>query len=525
MGPFTEPQPQPLQPEGAVLKTEELSVQTPVVCNAGDFVSIRKIDTHGASQVFTGTILEGTLRNDLRVGSPVYFEEGGNTTTVVEITEAQGATYITTRTSVYELRRGEKPALQETHEGTVSGTLAAIERDLNLQSQSVQEILKNIKEHFCQIAEVQGKKYLFTSICKGFVIGLVQDQANPSIWKTRAFRFSGSDHQWKSLPGLRANGKYLKGDEDNPLHHYVQSAKLHPDMYLALMALPSASEKFDALEFLPMVASERDPGRYTDELQFTESYQKLKDPQWGGFQGWTQSFYKAYDFLVTQGYNRAGFGPDSRFYTVIASSSAPEMILLKNALDRAHLDPEVAGWAQKGRMSMMERSSLPTVQELALAYRDCIGTYIVRSFETDPPSSMTPDFSLANRLRAYEKSDHNDTSGTHAIYVEEFQVSSPAGDTLIFAMAYDTKGRVYIDNIYDPRVACTDYGTFADITQMGHLVYKPEDYSQQTYGIPEEYLDLKDTEIGYIDISKLWLRIPLIQKYKEALIQRGVLTT
>ena len=89
-------------------------------------------------------------------------------------------------------------------------------------------------------------------------------------------------------------------------------------------------------------------------------------------------------------------------------------------------------------------------------------------------------------------------------------------------MAYDSKGRVYIDNIYDPRVSASDYGTVEKITQMGHLVYKPEDYaSQVAYGVPEKYI--KESDSDYIEINSLWENIPVIKKFKEELISRGVL--
>jgi hypothetical protein len=57
---------------------------------------------------------------------------------------------------------------------------------------------------------------------------------------------------------------------------------------------------------------------------------------------------------------------------------------------------------------------------------------------------------------------------------------------------------------------------------MGHLVYKPEDYRQQTYAIPEKYLKEKDSH-KYIDISALWENIPVIKNFKEELRTRGVL--
>jgi len=109
------------------------------------------------------------------------------------------------------------------------------------------------------------------------------------------------------------------------------------------------------------------------------------------------------------------------------------------------------------------------------------------------------------------------------IYIEEYKVNSPEGDEIIFAMARDEKGRIYIDNIYDPRVGVNDYGIPSQIIQMGHLVYKPEDYAVQcTFGFPEKYNRGQESS-SYRDISALWENIPVIKNYKEELIRRGVL--
>src|SRR5690606_545488 len=109
----------------------------------------------------------------------------------------------------------------------------------------------------------------------------------------------------------------------------------------------------------------------------------------------------------------------------------------------------------------------------------------------------------------------NDTG----VWIEEFEVTNDQGEVLRWAMAEDTKGRVYIDNIYNPQVGINDYGVPAEITNMGLLVYKPEDYAQQTLGLTSKYTSA--STLNYVDIHKFWSEnFEPIKLYKQELERR-----
>jgi hypothetical protein len=170
---------------------------------------------------------------------------------------------------------------------------------------------------------------------------------------------------------------------------------------------------------------------------------------------------------------------------------------------------------KSSKIEMLKNSSDARLKSIAYLYEKNIGKFFERQFQSSKlPEGMNPDFSQ-EPIDSYSKGD---------ITIEEYKVSNDKGDELVFAMASDGQGRVYIDNIYDPRVGMTDYGTHKEICQMGHLIYKPEDYSYQTFGIPQKYkkpvLDQDGKETGYIDINSFWENIPLIREYKEKIAKR-----
>jgi len=94
-------------------------------------------------------------------------------------------------------------------------------------------------------------------------------------------------------------------------------------------------------------------------------------------------------------------------------------------------------------------------------------------------------------------------------------------DHLRFAMARDSKNRVYINDIYDPNVGIDSYGTPKKKTYFGMLVYKPEDYTDQTFFVPNKYK--VNLNADYTDISEyIGLQEP-IKAYKQSLIKRGLI--
>jgi len=117
-----------------------------------------------------------------------------------------------------------------------------------------------------------------------------------------------------------------------------------------------------------------------------------------------------------------------------------------------------------------------------------------------------PDFNQ-DPVKKYIKTD-----GQNKIKIEVFENKSPEGDTLYWEMATDDKGRTYIDNIYDPTVGIDSYGTPNKKTNMGMLIYKPEDYNEQVAFVPKKYTEnLED----YVDISRLIGLLEPIKMYKD----------
>lgn len=156
----------------------------------------------------------------------------------------------------------------------------------------------------------------------------------------------------------------------------------------------------------------------------------------------------------------------------------------------------------------------PFVKPLVNILRKESGQQAVRDILEASKTSFEPDFSKPP-VRVYKKGD---------ITIEEYEVATPEGDSLIYAMACDSQGRVYIDNIYDKNSAITPYGTYENIINAGILVYKPEDYSEQVYNIPQELKTRVDEQDDrYIDIADMFSLIPVVKRYRDNLQSRGCL--
>ena len=428
-------------------------------------------------------------------------------------------------------------ATPEKKSAGVEQTLKFIEGHIREQPQSVQDIVRETRKNtpdaipFYTTRNIQGKNFMFTEANSDKVLALVQDQKNPNKFKTRVFRFSGSDHQWKAYPGKRADETgSMKGEEDHPLHHYVQSAKLHKDIYKIINTLPQKYVSYSASKYIPIAKGKENnfTGRYADELEFKENYLTLENLEWRAFQKYCQEFYKIYDRFVGSAEASHNFSLDGGLYKwTVKLQSIPEFREIKKFIEYVNErythrnKPEFKESIKDTNLYALNASDNVMQKKLTEVYDENISSYIERGFKEVFPSSMLPDFSLKNRTDSYEKPGLSQRS-TQGIKIEEYTVKSPDGDVLVFAMAYDQKGRVYIDNIYDPRVGMNDYGTLNKICQMGHLVYKPEDYEEQAdFGFPQKYINPKNNG-AYTDVSKLWENLAPIKKFKEELIRRGV---
>jgi hypothetical protein len=493
----------------------------------GKEISLVKRSVSENSSIGVGQKIEGKLTKDVHIGSPIELGNS-NTSPIKEIKEEQGKYFVKTLTSVYEL------FLQAQQEGQIEKSLELgkiltdIETNITEQPESLQKVWNEVKGKFVKAVEIQNKNFIFTHVSSGIrdqVLALVQDEQNPKKWKTRVFRFSGSDYQWKSYPGKRDNGDIMKGDEDNPLHHYVQSAKLHKDVYKVIDSLPVVDENIHYSEYVPKKSKDGKGGRFEKEFEFKEEYQTLKNKEWASYQDFCQRFFKGYERFVSGANHFKNFTLDGGLHKWLESlTSIAEFRNIKEELEKLNINPKYKQELEKTNLGRMDRigDEKPELKNFLEVYKKNIGSYVEKCFKARFPETMLPDFSIGNRTDAYFKPDINTRTKKEGITVEEYKVENTEGDILVFAMAYDSKGRVYIDNIYDPRVSASDYGTVEKITQMGHLVYKPEDYaSQVAYGVPEKYI--KESDSDYIEINSLWENIPVIKKFKEELISRGVL--
>ncbi len=403
--------------------------------------------------------------------------------------------------------------------------LEQISTYINEQPNSVKNIFSKIKDEFCSVQTIDGKDFIFTPIRDGSILSFVRDVENPKRYKTRVFHFSGSDHQWKIVPGRRADGNFMKGDEANRLHHYVQSAKLDKRLYKAINSLPIQQESHNVyiFNYLP-IPNDRENSSYetySEEFEFQEQYQDLKDKDWKKFQQKCQRFYRIYMLFVTNANHFKDFTLNGNLYKYLKQlEGIEEFDNIRIYLEKINKNKDFIG---KGRLKMFRMSSNPNLNLLSDIYDENVGRYVEKMFKIKFPENIIPDFSSENMIDRYFKQDIYSSDPDDKITIEEYRVESGSGDVLIFAMAYDSKGRVYIDNIYDPRVNMNDYGIPEKIVQMGHLVYKPEDYgSQASFGIPKKFIKESD-DLTYVDISDLWGELEIIKKYKKELISRGVI--
>jgi mRNA-degrading endonuclease HigB of HigAB toxin-antitoxin module len=405
--------------------------------------------------------------------------------------------------------------------------LNSVKSHVEEQPASIQQMIKQgilTENEFSKITNINNQNFIFSKINGNSVIALVQDKENANRHKTRVFRFSGSDHQWKSIVGLRLDSSYMKGDEKNPLHHYVQSAKLHKDIYRVIDNLPQEKSNYEMENFLPREGiNNSNQNAPWEEFEFKENHQTLKNKEWASYQKFCQKIYKQYiQFIATP--NQSSCTLNGKLYkSLISLESIQEFKNVKTVLEKANENNSNDYlFNNYSKLSFCQRSRNPEFKKIAEAYNENIGNYIEKCFMTPPPETMIPNFSSENCIDKYTKEDLKKDGNN--IYIEEYEINSPEGDKLIFAMAYDDKGRIYIDNIYDPRVSINDYGVPEEIVQMGFLIYKPDDYTEQAeFGFPKKYLGEKTNHEKYTDINALWRNIPIIKKYRDELIARGII--
>ncbi len=471
-------------------------------------------------------------------------EHEGEKKTITRVLNRDGVVYVWYKTENLKEKPEEEKSSIEAKESnkkegleklSLSEELEKIEKNLDKQPKSVQDLFNEMKDNFVRKEVLDNKNNIFSSINERSnshsILALVEDDVEKGIYKTRVFRFSKSDHQWKSIPGLRENGDFKKGDEENENHHYVQSAKLHKDIYKVLNQLPLDKIDINFQNFLP-----KDGNNYDKEFEFKENYQNFKDKKWESSKAVCQIFYRFYSYLVTKSSHKEDFSLEGGLYESLKNledfceakkfSFGENISNLIKDIEEINSDPknaeELKATSMEGLKKNFYKDANENLKKLLNSYHGNVSKFTEEMFKCKSkkifPETMMPEFSEKNCIDRYTKKD---ITGDNDINIEEYKVKSESGDELIFAMAYDSKNRVYVDNIYNPNSKMSSYGTLDEIAQMGHLVYKPEDYDDQAgIGFPKKYKEMIDGT-SYSDINKLWENVPVIDRFKKELINRG----
>ena len=406
-----------------------------------------------------------------------------------------------------------------------------LQKRADSQPETTREILEKQADVFTDLEIIDGKFWLFSFRYGDKAMALVNSDEEPKVFRPRFFRISGSDHQFKAFAGYREGGKaVLKGDEESPNQHYVQSAKLDARIDMVLQNLPEADGDILAGiwmgRYIPAMAGKGEEGRNLEDFQFSEEQVELKNEEWKGAQELERFLFNLY-----QGFNSFIFSREAgknqnyleKVFEYEVFRRKADVIELKNLWGRIE---ERSKELKIGNLSQGDDEQKRYVRKLKE-----VGGLILKSLiegkraATIEESGFYPDFSL-KPVRRYVKGD-----AEMKIRIEEFETTSPEGDCLRWAMAKDQKGRVYVDNIYDPRVGIDSYGTPKKKVNMGMLIYKPEDYVSQVWSIPEKYIKSLDGESledkwylhsgDYVDISEFLGLMKPVQMYKEALKKRG----
>lgn len=322
---------------------------------------------------------------------------------------------------------------------------------------------KSGNEVLVQEYNIDGLNFRFFNLIDDNIGAIVKDE--DGIIKTRAFRKSGSDHQFKSVPGME-EFRYIKGWEGDPNNHYVQSGKLDPRVYGILSDLSEKKTlrnnfKVGTASLVSYIENRKSLShKGWEKFEFSEKQHEFKDEKWNKMrQNLTKDFK---NFMEIKQYGR----------TYDSSKMLSEEEYAKKFDERFVKNEKL--------FSALERSG------------------------------MVPDFNQKPDAR-YFKDNGN-------IRIEEFIASSDKGDNICWSMATDRQNRVYIDDIFTPDVPVDSYGTPSEKTNMGMLIYKPEDYASQNRGLPNKYIkERKADGNAYEDISDMLKAMPPVQKYMQAL--------
>ena len=153
---------------------------------------------------------------------------------------------------------------------------------------------------------IDGLDFRFFNLLDDNIGAIVKDE--DGIMKTRAFRKSGSDHQFKSVPGME-EFRYIKGCEGDPNNHYVQSGKLDPRVYEILSDLsekktPRNNFKLGTSSLVSYIDENRKSLSHKgwEKFEFSEKQHEFKDEEWNRIRQHLTKDFK--DFMDIKQYGR-----------------------------------------------------------------------------------------------------------------------------------------------------------------------------------------------------------------------------
>lgn len=165
---------------------------------------------------------------------------------------------------------------------------------------------KSGNEVLVQEYNIDGLDFRFFNLIDDNIGAIVKDE--DGIMKTRAFRKSGSDHQFKSVPGMGRH-RWIKGCEGDPNNHYVQSGKLDPRVYEILSDLSEKKTLRNNLGLeAPSLISSIDKNRKSlshkgwERFEFSEKQHEFKDEEWNRIRQHLTKDFK--DFMDIKQYGR-----------------------------------------------------------------------------------------------------------------------------------------------------------------------------------------------------------------------------
>lgn len=463
---------------------------------AGETLVIRKVQVHAKnSQVQTGTVMRGLLKEKIAIGKPIVFRHGGGTSEVTGVSLASGVIMITTRTSTYRVEQDRSP----------EQTIQLLKTQKHRQPESTKRVLEDTSLEFVHEQSIGGHRFLFTARSAGKVLALVE--TCNGVFVPRGFRYSESDVEWKSLPAYRNESAYSKGREGEPGHHYVQDTKLDERLKHCIQALPEKPSSHVSLrQYLPILKRGHGrAGQFTEDFTLGEE-QKLvyfADPEWRKCQEDLQRVLAWYEKLnFSWGSNARTFarydlqGNESDFSRMLTTFRDTFFLGGQMLRNYEELLQEYNRICASVPADALRKTNFrnPLLRDLQQKYKKCFGYFFHTLFETMPfPADFLPDFSK-NPLDVRLSSD-----GTRR---RRYNVKSRSGDAVIWTVADDPSGNRWVDDIAENHAVMTSYGTRRNMYNMGILIYKPFDYSDQTIALLEN--DLGPVGDRYRNINRLW---------------------